>query len=94
MISNACGWEIQAGNAQDCPMTAIAYIEKQMRPHDPDLYRNLGDANRVSGLGAVDAAAVAQYEQQGFLLIRPVISDDYILRAGDELRSMTEAYSI
>jgi len=72
-------------------MTAIAYIEKQMRPHDPDLYRNLGDANRVSGLGAVDAAAVAQYEQQGFLLIRPAISADYIHRASDELRSMTEA---
>ena len=67
------------------------YIEKQMEPHDPGVYRADGDADSVAGWEMIDAAALDRYDEQGFLVVRNGLPPASVAAAMQELGAMTEA---
>ena len=67
------------------------FIEKLMAPHDPSVYLSAGEAPGVAGWDAIDAEAVARYEEAGFLLVRDAVPHELIEAAVQELQGMREA---
>jgi phytanoyl-CoA hydroxylase len=66
-------------------------FEKRVEPHAAWLYQGEPSTTFIDGLASVDEKAAAQYDRDGFLLVRNAFSDSQIQRALDELRAMSEA---
>ncbi len=67
------------------------YIEKLMDPHEAAVYSVSGEAVGVNGWDGVDAAALARYEAEGFLLVRDAVPHALVDEAVRELQAMREA---
>jgi phytanoyl-CoA hydroxylase len=66
--------------------------EPPIPTHDPQLYQaGIVGNNFVSGWDALDAAALVNYERDGYLVVRGGLSADEVAAARDELHAMSLA---
>jgi phytanoyl-CoA hydroxylase len=73
------------------PAAVRVFFEPKISPHDPELYSGpLLDA-KLTLAEAASAAGIEAYRQDGFLLVRGLLSEAEILAARTELGAMTLA---
>lgn len=66
-------------------------LEPKILPHEPQLYRADGFADRVPGWAALGDEHLAQFEEQGFLVIQGGLTATEVAAAKAELEAMTLA---
>jgi phytanoyl-CoA hydroxylase len=71
--------------------TTTIGFEKAVADHEPWLYKNHGSFHAIDGLASLDSAAEAQYDRDGFLVVRHAFSPDQVRTALDELKAMATA---
>lgn len=57
------------------------WIDPEIAPHAPDLYRNGAFADGVTGLGAVGPAEVERFRRDGFLVVHDAFGADQVDQA-------------
>ena len=69
--------------------SAKVFFEPKVERHDPDLYAHNGQAAGVTPSAALAGEACLQFAEQGFLLVKGLISNDELEAARGELKALT-----